>query len=93
MSTQYKDSNYSYEVYDDGYEIFSDGVKIIKQREPYGKPIDRTKSYEENAILHIESLLAPKPIDSQEIMRADLDYVAIMEDLTLPSQEIEEEGE
>lgn len=91
MSVQYKDTNYSYEVYDDGYEIFGDGVKIIKQREPYGKPIDRTKSYEENAILHIESLLTPKPVDNQEIMRADLDYVALMNDLVLPSQE--EEGE
>ena len=44
----------SYEVTNDGYKIYLDGQLWIHQYEPYIP--DKSKSYEENAIAHIEEL-------------------------------------
>ena len=56
-----KTTNYSidnkqvaYEVTDNGYKIFLDGQLWIHQYEPYIP--DPSKSYEENALAHIEEI-------------------------------------
>lgn len=49
----------SYEIFDDGYNIYLDGAIWITQHEPYGHPMDVSKSYEENCFLQIEELTAP----------------------------------
>ncbi len=49
------DSRYSYEIFGDGYDIYIDDVLTFVQREPYIP--DKTKSYEENAIMQIEKLI------------------------------------
>lgn len=96
---QYKDTDYFYEVVEDGYDIFQGEIKIITQHDPYGKVFDPNGSYEENCLLQLDQMTAPKPEPPapgptpEEMLRADVDYIAIMEDLTLPSQESEEEGE
>lgn len=57
----------SYEIFDDGYDIYLDGSLWIAQHEPYGHPMDATKSYEENCLLQIEELTAPvEPSESPE---------------------------
>ena len=48
------EKNYTYEILENGYYIFIDGVKTMHQYEPFIP--DKTKSYEENAILQIEEL-------------------------------------
>lgn len=49
----------SYEVSEDGYDIYLDGLLWISQHEPYGHPMDASKSYEENCLLQIEELTIP----------------------------------
>lgn len=49
----------SYEIFDDGYNIYLDGAIWITQHEPYGHPMDATKSYEENCLMQIEELTTP----------------------------------
>lgn len=51
-----KEKKYTYEVLENGYYIFIDGVKFIHQYDQYIP--DKTKSYEENALAHIEELKA-----------------------------------
>lgn len=48
--------NISYKILDNGYEIYLDGVLWITQYEPYGHPMDSSKSFEENCLLQIEEL-------------------------------------
>jgi len=84
------ENGYTYEIFDDGYDISKDGVVILTQRDPYGKVFDPDGTYEENAILHIEELTqpAPEPQPTEyEILRGDIDFLALMEDVTLPSKE------
>jgi len=80
------DETYSYRVFDDGYDIYMNNVKYITQRIPYDKPMDANKSWEENAILQIESMLVP-PEPVIDPLRADLDFMALMLDIDLPSDE------
>lgn len=49
----------AYEILDDGYMIYLDGKAWIKQRGTYGKPMDSSKSYEENCLLQIEDITKP----------------------------------
>ena len=49
----------AYEILDDGYMIYLDGKPWIKQRGDYGKPMDASKSYEENCLLQIEDITKP----------------------------------
>ena len=46
----------SYEIFEDGYAIYLEGKIWITQRGQYSKPIDKTKSFEENCLLQIEEL-------------------------------------
>lgn len=54
----------AYEILEDGYMIYLDGKPWIEQRGIYGKPMDSSKTYEENCLLQIEDITAePKPND------------------------------
>jgi hypothetical protein len=86
----------SYEIFDDGYDIFNvdlpqPEVPWISQREPYSHLFVSGGTYEENALAHLKSIVGPekpKP-DIRDVFRADLDYLALMMDVDLPSQEVE----
>ena len=102
MSTIKYNDEYSYEIFDDGYDIFLNDKKIITQHEPFGKPCDVNKSYEENAIMQIEEIINDEKQRKHnemlsEINQANIDYLALMLDVELPNQEeepvTEEEGE
>lgn len=86
MSKVIYDEKYSYEVFDDGYDISitSTGVTAITQRVPYDKPMDPNKSWEENAILQIQSMEV-EPESSTDQLQADLEFMALMLDIDLPS--------
>lgn len=52
----------SYEIGTDGYDIYLEGKIWITQHGKYGKPVDKTKSYEANCLAQIEELTAvPEP--------------------------------
>ena len=51
--------NISYKILANGYEIYLDGNLWITQYEPYGHPMDSSKSYEENCLMQIEELTTP----------------------------------
>lgn len=53
---KYENKEISYEIFDDGYMIYLDTKPWVKQREPYGKPMDASKNYEENCLLQIEDI-------------------------------------
>ena len=71
--------NISYKILDNGYEIYLDGVLWITQYEPYAKPMDSSKSYEENCLLQIEELTTPvEPVpDPTEQRISDLEDAVI----------------
>ena len=93
------DDTYSYEILEDGYQIYSinhmegDSPYVV-QRDPYGKVFLPDGTYEENCLKQLKQMTAPPapPQPSQEeLMRGDIDYIALMEDLDLPSYETESE--
>lgn len=55
----YKSKPIAYEILSDGYLIYLDSKPWIKQRGDYSKPMDSSKSYEENCLLQIEDLTKP----------------------------------
>lgn len=61
MNTNFKfnDKEISYNITNDGYDIYLDGELWIGQHGDLGKPIDSTKSYEENCLAQIEGLCKP----------------------------------
>ena len=67
----------SYEIFDDGYDIYLDGSLWISQHEPYGHPMDASKSYEENCLLQIEELTAPVEPDMTEQRFSELEDAVI----------------
>ena len=69
--------NISYKILDNGYEIYLDGKLWITQYEPYGKPMDKNKSYEENCLMQIEELTAPIEPDMTEQRISDLEDAVI----------------
>lgn len=87
------DDTLSYELFNDGYDIYvtTDGRtrKVLTQRDPYGKTFIPDGTYEENAIAHCKAMSGvPKPEPSNiDKTRADLDFLALMMDVDLPSQE------
>lgn len=97
MSRIKYDDQYSYELFDDGYDIYDYDQKIISQHDPYGKVFDKSKSYEENCIIQLDQMTAPPappepPAPTpEEKLRSDVDYLSLMLDVPLPSEE--EEGE
>ena len=84
----------SYEVFPNGYDIYDYGHPWIEQRGASAKLYIPDGTYEENAVAHCEELTATTPAPeptAEEKLRADVDYLALMTDVVLPSQE--EEGE
>ena len=83
-------NKYRYVLYNDGYDIIdTDDRVILTQRDPYAKVFKEDGTYEENAIIHVDMLNksdTPEPTP-QEVLRADIDYLALMIDVDLPSQE------
>lgn len=66
MNTNFKfnDKEISYNITDDGYDIYLDGELWIGQHGDLGKPIDSSKSYEENCLAQIEQACKPpEPVD------------------------------
>lgn len=80
--------NYTYEIFEDGYDIYLNGNPHISQREPYAHLYKHDGTYEENALLQIADL-SKDVEDASEVekVRADIDYMALMLDVTLPSEE------
>lgn len=93
MARQKYNDKYEYEVFDDGYEIYYKGG-MISQHEPYAKLFKPDGTYEENCLLQLEELAntpEPDPTTQADVLRADMDYMALMMDINLPSSE--QEGE
>jgi len=51
----------SYDILNNGYTIKLDGKTWMEQLDEYSKPMDVSKSFEENALLQIEQITAPVP--------------------------------
>ena len=88
--------DYEYEIFDDGYDIYFQGVCTVTQRKPYDKVLLPGGTYEENAIAQLDGITSPQPkqptpLDYQN--QADLEYLALMMDVELPSEMTPEEGE
>ena len=85
---------YSYKLYDDGYDIVDENdAVILKQREPYAKVLIPNGTYEDNAKAQVDELNAPpEPYvpTNEEKLRADIDFMALMLDVELPTEEEEE---
>ncbi len=93
MKRKTYNEQYSYEILENGYDIYKDDRKIIEQHDPYGKLFVSGGSYEENCIKQLDEMTAPVPEPEpspegglMETNRADLDYLALMLDIDLPSQ-------
>ena len=63
----------AYEILDDGYMIYLDGRPWIKQRGTYGKPMDTSKTYEENCQLQIEDITAEPKTDDIDTVLTELE--------------------
>lgn len=93
MAKIHYNDEWEYEIHDNGYEIWGTNGTYITQFDPYGKIYLRDGTYEENALMQLADLSAPfvpGPEDPQ-ITRSDLDYLALMMDVDLPSYD--KEGE
>ena len=88
--THYNDT-YDYEIFDNGYDIYY-ASSVISQRDEYSHPYLPDGTFEENCLAQLEELTKmPDPSTDAEKLRADLDYMSLMLDVPLPSEE--EEGE
>ncbi len=65
--------NIAYEILEDGYMIYLDGKPWIKQRGTYGKPMDASKTYEENCLLQIEDITAEPEKDDIDTVLTELE--------------------
>ena len=57
----------TYDILDDGYTINLDGKKWIEQLGEFSKPMDSTKTFEENCLLQIEDLTKEIAEETPEI--------------------------
>ena len=79
--------NISYEILDNGYKIYLDGKLWIEQLDEFAKPIDATKTYEENCLLQLEGITATAHTDTLEervtvVESAVMDIADVLADLT-----------
>ena len=89
-------SSYSYRIVENGYFIDMDGVPYIKQLSPYDKPMDRSKTYAENAEMQIAELLANKNAEAENVsldndmaaMLVDLEYRTTLLELSADNAEV-----
>lgn len=90
MGRIHYNDTYDYEIFEDGYEIYY-GASVISQRGIYSHPYLPEGTYEENCLAQLEDLSRPvDPSTDTEVLRSDVDYIALMEDLDLPSSQSEE---
>lgn len=94
MKIKFNDE-WSYEIDDNGYTLYSDisACKIV-QHDGFSKLFIPDGTFEENAIAQLKSITGPKPEPiptPEEKLRSDIDYLSLMLDVPLPSEE--EEGE
>ena len=84
---------WKYQILSDGYELFGEKGAHITQPSPYNRLFVPDGTDEDNAKAQIDELTAPPappaPTDA-DVLRADMDYMALMSDITLPSEEEEE---
>lgn len=81
---------YTYEIFEDGYDIYKYGKPYITQREPVTNLFVPAGNYEDNAKAQIEELLANEGPSLADKNRADIDFMALMLDVELPTEEEEE---
>lgn len=84
--TQYNE-NISYEIVENGYKIYLDGKLWIEQLDQYSKPIDESKSFEENCIAQLNEITAIAQTDTLEervevVESAVLDIADVLAELT-----------
>lgn len=77
----------SYEIFEDGYDIYLDGQPWISQRGQYSKPMDQSKSFEENCLLQIEELTIVPPEPNNDYGVPNDTYNQIIDDYTLSLME------
>lgn len=92
MSKEYNfdGSILTYEVESNGYTILKDGKAWVVQHDPYIP--DKSKSYEENAIMQIEELIRSSEESKQEMATME-DLQQQVTDLQLALAEIVEGGQ
>lgn len=69
----YDNKPIAYEILSDGYMIYLDGKAWIKQRGTYGKPMDTSKTYEENCLLQIEDITAEPEANDIDTVLTELE--------------------
>ena len=86
---------WEYEILENGYKLYSNNGCIVKQVDNFSKIFVPNGTYEENAIAQLDQITKPQPgpdpSTDAEKLRADVDYMSLMLDIPLPSEE--EEGE
>lgn len=61
------DDNWEYEIFDNGYDLYRNDGCHITQRDQYSKIYKPDGTYEENALLQLESLTAV-PEEPEEVV-------------------------
>lgn len=84
--TQYNE-NISYEILENGYKIYLDGKLWIEQLDEYAKPIDESKSFEENCLAQLEEITNTAHTDTLEervevVESAVMDIADVLAELT-----------
>ena len=79
---------FEYQVFNDGYELWGENGLYITQHAPYDKSFVPDGSYEDNAKAQIDELTtpAPEPVNEEDALRADIDFLALMAGVDLPSR-------
>lgn len=84
--TQYNE-NISYEILENGYKIYLDGKLWIEQLDEYAKPIDESKSFEENCLAQLADITNTPHTDTLEervevVESAVIDIADVLAELT-----------
>lgn len=90
MNERIEYKGWEYQIFPDGYELWGNNGCYITQHAPHDKVFIPNGSYEDNAKAQIDILTQPPLPISEDVLRADIDYLALMTDVDLPSQEEEE---
>lgn len=82
--------NISYEIVENGYKIYLDEQLWIEQLDEYSKPMDPSKTFEENCIMQLDDITASQldPTLEQDKIEAQVLYTAMMTDTLLEGDEV-----
>jgi hypothetical protein len=88
-------TKFTYEIFEDGYDIFKYGKPYITQREPLANLFVPAGNYEDNAKAQIKEIedSDPEGPSLADKNRADIDFMALMLDIDLPTEEEPQEEE